>query len=619
MRDSAQKTQESGLSVIDGVLEMKSYNLFEGGRPLRIAVGIIMLGLLLAGCAGAVPLTVCPSGCAYSSIQAAVNASSSGGTIQVQNSTYYENVNVTKQLTLRGIGMPVVDANGNGSAITLSADGIRLEGFTVIGSSDSSDSPIRQYTNPTAGIKVTSNNNALSGNNASNNSNGIYLLFSGNNTLNGNNVSNNQNGITLGRFALNNYMLSGNNMLIGNTANSNNGSGISIIQSDGNVLIGNTANSNNYSGINLILSGNNIFKNNIATGNEYYNFDLFSDYDNRIDTSNLVDEKPIYYIKNAVDTVYDFSTNAGTFYCINCVNVTIKDLNLNKNGNGILLWNTTRSRIQNINTSNNSNGISLYYSDNNVLINSTASNNVIGILLDHSGNNTLTNNTVSLNSNYGIFLFSYDGNFIYNNYLKNTNNFNTNGITSNFWNITKRVGINIIGGPYLGGNFWAYPNGTGFSQTCTNSNEDGICDSPYILDSNDIDYLPLAFSVPFAVRINITGIPVIGTSTGDSLKIEYRNFSLNDPYNILIIAPNGTKVYYDSGNLSGISKEIIPINWTPSSTGNYTIEAWGRGMIDSTPVYVFDSEVVSPVPELGTIVLLAAGMLGLIGIRRRYR
>jgi len=25
---------------------------------------------------------------------------------------------------------------------------------------------------------------------------------------------------------------------------------------------------------------------------------------------------------------------------------------------------------------------------------------------------------------------------------------------------------NIIGGPNLGGNFWANPSGTGFSQTC---------------------------------------------------------------------------------------------------------------------------------------------------------
>jgi len=44
----------------------------------------------------------------------------------------------------------------------------------------------------------------------------------------------------------------------------------------------------------------------------------------------------------------------------------------------------------------------------------------------------------------------------------------------------------------LGGNFWANPNGKGFSQTCKDVNGDGICDLSRILDANNIDYLPLA-------------------------------------------------------------------------------------------------------------------------------
>jgi len=136
---------------------------------------------------------------------------------------------------------------------------------------------------------------------------------------------------------------------------------------------------------------------------------------------------------------------------------------------------------------------------------------------------------------------------------------------------------------------------------------------------NGGDYLPLTSSpVHFAVNINISGIPVIGRATGKILKVEYTNFDSGDPYNISITAPNGTRVYHDSGNLTGTNLEIIPIKWIPSTTRNHTIEAWGRGMINSTPVFIFDSEVVSPVPEAGTIVLVAIGMLGLIGIRRRY-
>src|SRR5659263_162560 len=170
------------------------------GRILRIAAGITMLALLLAGGAGASTLTVNASGGAnYTRIQDAIDNASVGDTILVYNGTYYENVNITKQLTLRGIGMPVVDANESGSAITLASDGIILEGFTATGAG------LTEYgASPNAGIRVASNNNTLIGNNASNNdggtvckgdltckSHGISLEYSSNNTLIGNNANRN--------------------------------------------------------------------------------------------------------------------------------------------------------------------------------------------------------------------------------------------------------------------------------------------------------------------------------------------------------------------------------------------------------------------------------------------
>jgi nitrous oxidase accessory protein len=145
-----------------------------------------VLVLLLTGGVEAATLVVCPSGCAFSSIQTAINASNNGDTIQVQSGTYHENVNVTKQLTPRGIGNTVVDGGGSGSSIKLSANGITLEGFTATGGG---------YL-PDAGIKVTSNNNMLIGNNVSNNKNyGIYLLSSSNSNIFYNNFFNNINNI----------------------------------------------------------------------------------------------------------------------------------------------------------------------------------------------------------------------------------------------------------------------------------------------------------------------------------------------------------------------------------------------------------------------------------------
>ncbi|MCD6381831.1 MAG: hypothetical protein J7L43_02545, partial [Candidatus Aenigmarchaeota archaeon] len=42
------------------------------------------------------------------------------------------------------------------------------------------------------------------------------------------------------------------------------------------------------------------------------------------------------------------------------------------------------------------------------------------------------------------------------------------------------------------GNYWGKPDGTGFSDTCTDADGDGICDSSYQLFENNIDYLSKA-------------------------------------------------------------------------------------------------------------------------------
>lgn len=78
------------------------------GMGLMFAVLFTLLAFVSVGCA-ADTYTVCPSGCDYTSIQAAVSAAQPGDIIEVHSGTYYENVDVDKQLTLRGVegsGMP---------------------------------------------------------------------------------------------------------------------------------------------------------------------------------------------------------------------------------------------------------------------------------------------------------------------------------------------------------------------------------------------------------------------------------------------------------------------------------------------------------------------------------
>ncbi len=450
----------------------------------RLAVGISILILLLGNGAGAAAIISVPDD--YARIQWAIDNATDGNTIEVQSGIYYENLSVNKNLTLRGIGMPVVDAKGNGSTITLLADGIRLEGFTATGSGS----------HPEAGIKVTSSNNSLIGDNASNNSgNGIYILDSMNNTL------------------------------IGNNASSNKYYGIELIRSSNNTLSGNNA-SNNNNGIYLYVdSGSNLLNENSANSNNYH-------------------------------------------------------------------------------------GIKLYFSGNNTLTGNNASNNKNnGFNLDFSSNNMLRNNFANSNTYDGIYLSSSNNNTIYNNYFFNNNAFDDG---NNTWNINKTPRTNIINGTFSGGNFWSDYAGK-------DTDGDGLGNTMLPYDSsgeiaNGGDYLPLFVRLPFAV--NISGIPVIA-HTSSNILLEFTNFSRGDPYNISINAPNGTRIYFDNASLNGTNLQIIPINWTPGSTGNYTIEVWARSTFHSAPVYVYDSKVV-PVSDLGTIVLLAAVILGFIGIKRKY-
>jgi parallel beta-helix repeat protein len=67
-------------------------------------------------------------------------------------------------------------------------------------------------------------------------------------------------------------------------------------------------------------------------------------------------------------------------------------------------------------------------------------------------------NKVNNSADYGIFLNKSSNNTIYNNYFNNTNNSYDN--CNNTWNITKTAGANIVGGPYLGGNYWSDYEGT---------------------------------------------------------------------------------------------------------------------------------------------------------------
>ena len=138
-------------------------------------------------------------------------------------------------------------------------------------------------------------------------------------------------------------------------------------------------------------------------------------------------------------------------------------------------------------------GIDLTFVFKSKVYNNTISNSSIGIFLrDNCHENELSNNMVISSKESGIDLRDeITDNLIYNNYFNNTLNVRADNSKGNFWNTTKTERTNIVKGPYLGGNFWANPNGTGFSQNATDLDSNGIRDQPYRVNASDLDYLPL--------------------------------------------------------------------------------------------------------------------------------
>jgi parallel beta-helix repeat protein len=84
---------------------------------------------------------------------------------------------------------------------------------------------------------------------------------------------------------------------------------------------------------------------------------------------------------------------------------------------------------------------------------------------------------------------------ITNNIFNNIVNVNADDGVVSIFNTEKTTGENIVGGHYMGGNYWATPSGDGFSQTHSDNNGDGFADEPYKLEGSDyVDYLPLVSS-----------------------------------------------------------------------------------------------------------------------------
>ena len=228
--------------------------------------------------------------------------------------------------------------------------------------------------------------------------------------------------------------------------------------------------------IRLLYSSSNTITNVVTSGNTGSGITLDSSNNNVLTgIHSFFDPYGIY--------LYSSSANAlsGIFLTSNQYGVTFVISNNNMFSN---------SHIENSGVI----GINSSASNSNVFTNITLNNDATGIFVETSSYNTLKDSHITGNSYGAYFTYAYN-NLFYNNYFNNTNNYYApDTCLTGAFNTAKTSATNIIGGNYTGGNFWANPSGTGFSQNCSaDSNHDKICDASYNISCITFDYLPLIY------------------------------------------------------------------------------------------------------------------------------
>lgn len=291
----------------------------------------------------------------------------------------------------------------------------------------------------------------------------------------------------------------------------NNSFGMQIKDFLGTEVIGNNVSFNVY-GLGLGLGSGSIAKNNVMNNNTY-GFRAFNIQRERslgisivnvdVDASNTVNGKPIiYWVDQHGKTV-----PAGVCYValIGCTGITVKNLDLGGNVEGVFLGSTVNSTIignriskclfgVNIDSSynntisgniitENENGIHLRWGSfgNVIQGNYITANSATGMYLADSSDNKIIWNHVA-NNKIGIYTEYCGTNIIHhNNLINNTKQWDDIGFTP--WPIALPISRSVWDDGKEG-NHWSDYNGA-------DAYGDGIGDTPYIVGQDNKDRYPL--------------------------------------------------------------------------------------------------------------------------------
>ena len=241
---------------------------------------------------------------------------------------------------------------------------------------------------------------------------------------------------------------SDNNTISGNSLNYNE-YGIYISDSNNNTISGNSLNYNGY-GISISGSNNTISGNVMNECGLSINGPLEKIVSNSIDSTNLVNGKPLNCYSNEVNLGPANFLNVGQVILVNCNDSLVSNLNISDSSIGISLHYCNNNSISGNIANDNRLGIYLFFSDNITISGNNANNNQYGIYLDNSNNSTISGNIANNNYEVGIDLGNSDYNAVSGNIINYNDIFGIGLFSSNNNSISgNTVNYNIHGGIHL--------------------------------------------------------------------------------------------------------------------------------------------------------------------------
>jgi parallel beta-helix repeat protein len=375
-----------------------------------------------------------------------------------------------------------------GHVVLVNCTNIRIENLNIAEGSSvhlawSTDSCITKNTVSGYGILLYhSSNNIVSENNAC----GITLYFSSNSSITKNNATNSREGIRLSASSHNS--ITENSI----TDNNNNGIYLGYIQTIGGVSDPDPNATiygyRNYESSHNIISGNNITSS-MLTGIDICRYCSNNTIEDNSITKN--DDGVNVGGENNTVTGNSITDNSGWGIAVDSLNNTVSKNYLSNNGDGIRLSDVSDITVSGNRISNSKTGINLEEASDNCLAGNTITNNTCGINLTRQPDSGIIlypytpgvrlgslRNNVSANlisdCTVGVQLdHSANNTFVHNSFMGNpTQVINHNSTYANTWDNGAE------------GNHWSDYNGT-------DSDGDGVGDTPYIIDENNQDNCPL--------------------------------------------------------------------------------------------------------------------------------